>query len=155
MAADVEHQAGAVVVGIGVIRADGDGAIEVHGGRGRPIERPQRRAAIVQGFDVARLEGECTVVDGDRLLVASEFLQHDAEVRQHLDRGRIDPVGRGDQRMGLAVPALLVAHQAEQVQRFELPRLIGENLAIEQLGGGEVAGLVKFKRPAEPMVDVD
>jgi hypothetical protein len=35
-----------------------------------------------------------------------------------------------------------------------MPRLDAENLAVEQLGGGEVPGLVKFERSAEQMIDI-
>jgi hypothetical protein len=46
--AEIGHQAGTIVVGIGIVGADRDRAVEAHCRARRPIERAQRRAAIVQ-----------------------------------------------------------------------------------------------------------
>ena len=142
-------------MGVGVVGADRDRAIEAHGRTGRAVERAQRGAAIVQGLDMARLDGERPVISGDRLLVAPEFLQHDAEIRQRLHRDRVEPVGRFDQSKRLVIAALLMPQHAEQVQRIEMHRTVVKNLAVEQLGGGKVAGLVRFDGPAEQVAKIE
>src|ERR1700678_724599 len=104
---------------------------------------------------MARLDRDRPVAGDDRLLVAAERLQDDAEVRQRLGRSWIDLVGRGNQLMRLLVAALLIPQHAEQMQRVEMLRIDVEDLAIKQLGSREVAGLVKCERPAELQADIE
>ena len=73
-------------MGLDVVRPDRQRPIEAHDRRGRPVEPAQRRAAVVEGLGEARIERERAIVDVDRLGVAAQLLQDDAEIAQCIHR---------------------------------------------------------------------
>jgi hypothetical protein len=104
---------------------------------------------------VPRIDRERTIIDGDRLAMAAEFLQHDAQIAQRIHRFRIDRDRRHDQRARLLMAALLMAQHAQQMQGVEMVGGVGEDFRVDRLGLFEVARLMGIDRLGEQRRKVD
>ena len=155
VAAERGEQGGPVETGLGVVRPDRDGPVEAHDRGSGAVEGAQRGAAVVVCLGDAVIERERAVVDIERLGIAAEVLQDDAEIAQRIHRLWIDRNRRRDQRAGVVVVALLVAQHAQEMQRVEMVRAFGEDLRIDRLRRFEIARLMELDRLGKHRSEVD
>src|ERR1700680_4090095 len=81
---------------------------------------------------IPRVDCKRSIVHGERFSVATQRLEHDAEIGTGLGRAWIDAQGFADQAFRFLVPPLLPTDQPEQVQCVEI-------MPIEVQYGGVMA----------------
>ncbi len=104
--------------------------------------RAQRRANLKRLLEI-RLERECTIDRGPRLLLPSEMHQHHGARTPGFGKARIDLQRLLDQALALGKLPLLRMRHAETVQRFERARVRLQDPLIERGRLEKPAGLVQ------------
>ena len=94
-------------------------------------------------FRIVRLEFQCTLETGQRLLRPVERLQNNASVRMRGRLAGIDRDGLVDECECRFVPALLVLKHSQQVQGIEMPGYSRENFAVDGFSLGQMPFLVE------------
>lgn len=143
------HSAGEVRVH--VPRIDRQDAVEAGDRLLRPAEPGEDESALEQRLRMLRSERRDAVEGRKRLRRAVEIVQAKPEIEERVRRRRVDLQGRRDEARALLVARLLAFEDAEMMQRLEMLRRAGEDVAIELLGLCELALLMQRERALQTL----
>ena len=105
---------------------------EINERRFKSPEVHERRAAAAVGGGHARLQGECALVAGQRLLVAADLVRRAREIGLHRGIRRPQLCGGGDEADRLRAAPRACERKAEQVQGVAVARFAARYLAINR-----------------------
>jgi len=91
------------------------------------------------GFWEVGVEGDGLTVGGEGLVEGSAVFQGIAEVAAGFGIAGVEGEGPPDQIHGKVFFSHLIGDDAQQVQRLGMPRLLGQNRAVNLLGLWELA----------------